>query len=98
VSTPSIEIGPTPFSPNGDGVDDVLSIRMKAPPGVKATIRIFGFDGKPLKTFTGEQELILWDGTTDSGRPAPPGAIYIIAEFTSGGGRQVVRKRGVLWR
>ena len=97
-SAPSIEIGPVPFTPNGGGVDNVLSIRMTAPPGVRATIKIFGFDGKLLRTFTGERELILWDGTTDNGRPAPPGAIYVVAEFTSGGGRQIIKKKGVLWR
>ncbi|MCL2219763.1 MAG: lamin tail domain-containing protein [Chitinispirillia bacterium] len=97
-SKPSIEAGPTPFSPNGDGIDDFLSIRMTAPAGLRATVRIFSFDGKLLKTFTGEREQILWDGTTDAGRPAAPGAIYIIAEFTSGGTRQIVRKRGILWR
>jgi hypothetical protein len=98
VSSPSIEIGPVPFSPNGDGADDALSIRMKAPPGAKAVVRIFGFDGKLLKTFTGEREVLSWDGLTDGGRPAPPGAIYVVAEFTSGGTRQIIRKTGVLWR
>jgi hypothetical protein len=98
VSSPSIEIGPVPFSPNGDGVDDILSIRMKAPPGARATVRIFGFDGKPLKTFAGEREVFSWDGRTDGGRPAAPGAIYIVAEFTSGGARQIIKKRGILWR
>jgi hypothetical protein len=99
VSAPSLDIGPIPFTPNGDGVDDALSIRMKIPPNVKAIVRIFSFDGKLLRTFTGEREVIFWDGTTDTGRPAPPGAIYVVAEFTSGGGgRQVMRKKGILWR
>jgi len=98
VSAPSMEIGPVPFTPNGDGIDDVLSIRIKAPPGTRVTVKIFSFDGKLLKTFTGEREQIQWDGTTDTGRPAAPGAIYIIAEFTSGGTRRIIRKNGVLWR
>jgi hypothetical protein len=98
VPEPSVEIGPVPFTPNGGGTDDVLSIRMKVPPGTRAVVRIFGFDGKLLRTFTGEREVVSWDGTTESGRPAPPGAIYVVAEFTSGGTRRVIRRRGVLWR
>ncbi|MDR3012532.1 MAG: lamin tail domain-containing protein [Chitinispirillales bacterium] len=98
VSTPSLEIGPIPFSPNGDGIDDVLSIRMKIPPNTRVKVRIFGFDGKLLKTFIGEREVIHWDGQTDAGRPAPPGAIYVIAEFTEGGGKRIIRRNGVLWR
>jgi hypothetical protein len=98
VSSPSIDIGPIPFSPNGDGVDDLLSIRMKAPPDYRVKIRIFAFDGKLLKTFTDEREAIYWNGTTDGGRPAAPGMIYVIAEFTSGGAKRVIRKKGVLWR
>jgi len=98
VQAPSVEIGPVPFTPDGDGVDDVLAIRMKVPPGVRATVKIFAFNGKLLKTFTGERETVLWDGKTSQNRPAAPGPIYIVTEWTSGGTRQVVRKRGILWR
>ncbi|MDR2578589.1 MAG: lamin tail domain-containing protein, partial [Chitinispirillales bacterium] len=98
VSAPSLDIGPIPFSPNGGGAGDVLAIRMKVPPNVRASVRIFSFDGKLLRTFAGEREVIYWDGTTDTGRPAAPGPIYVVAEFASGGGRQVIRKQGILWR
>jgi len=100
VSAPSVEIGPLPFSPNGDGVDDVLSIRLKAPPDYRVKVRIFSFDGKLLKTFTGENEVLKWDGMTDAGRPAAPGAIYVVTEFTTSGGgvRKIIKKNGVLWR
>jgi gliding motility-associated-like protein len=99
VSAPSMEIGPTPFTPNGDGIDDRLSIRIKSPPQYKAKIKIFSFNGKLLKTFTGEKEQLYWDGTTEKSRPAPPGPIYVIAEFTSSGGkRKTIKKNGILWR
>jgi hypothetical protein len=98
VSSPSVDIGPIPFSPDGDGADDMLAIRIKAPPNHRVKIRIFSFDGKLLKTFTDEREVIYWNGTADSGRPAAPGAIYVVAEFTSGGIKRVIRKKGVLWR
>ena len=99
VSEPSMEIGPTPFRPNGKKVDSFLSIRLKAPPNYRIKLKILSFDGKLLKTFTDEKELIMWNGKTDKSRPAPPGPIYIVAEFTSSSGKKVtIRKNTILWR
>jgi len=98
IQSPSVDIGPIPFSPNGDGIDDALSIKMNIPPNYRATIKIFSFEGKLLRTFKGEQETVLWDGKTDKGRPAAPGAIYIVTEFTSGKTRKLIKKNGILWR
>ncbi|MDR0307689.1 MAG: lamin tail domain-containing protein [Chitinispirillales bacterium] len=98
VSAPSIDIGPVPFFPSKKGSDRFLSIRMNAPPGYKAKIQIISFDGRILKTIKGEKEAVLWDGICDGGRAAGPGVIYVVAEFTSGTQRKVIRKKGVLWR
>jgi hypothetical protein len=99
VSKPSLEIGPTPFRPNGKGADRYLSIRLKAPPNYRVKVKILSFNGKPLKTFAVESEQIMWDGKTDASRPAPPGPIYIIAEFTPPNGKKVsISKTGILWR
>ncbi|MDR2728358.1 MAG: lamin tail domain-containing protein [Chitinispirillales bacterium] len=98
VKAPSIDIGPVPFFPGRTGGDNLLSIRMKVEPGFKAVVKIISFDGRILKSIKGEQEVILWDGICDGGRSAPPGVIYVVAEFTSGSQRKVIRKKGVLWR
>jgi len=98
VKSPSLDIGPVPFFPEKSGGDNYLSIRMKAPPEYRAAVKIIGFDGRVLKTIKGEQEVILWDGVCDGGRAAPPGVIYVVAEFTSGTQRKIIRKKGVLWR
>jgi len=99
VSEPSVEIGPTPFRPNGKKSDGVLSIRLKAPPNCRVKVKILSFDGKLLKTFADEKELIMWNGKTENSRPAPPGPIYVVAEFTSSGGKKVtIRKNTILWR
>jgi hypothetical protein len=97
-ASPSVDIGPIPFTPNGDGVDDVLSIKMSLPPNYRATVKIFSFDGKLLRTFKGEQETFFWDGKTEKGRAAAPGSIYVVTEFTSGKTRKVIKANGILWR
>jgi len=99
VSAPSMEIGPTPFRPNGKKADRFLSIRLKAPPNYRVKVKILAFNGKPLKTFADAGELTMWDGKTDKSAPAAPGPIHVIAEFTSSGGKKIsVRKDGILWR
>ena len=99
VSAPSMEIGPTPFRPNGKKVDSFLSIRLKAPPNYRVKVKILAFNGKLMKTFTDEKELIMWNGKTEKSRYAPPGPIYVVAEFTSTGGKKVtIRKNTILWR
>ena len=98
VKDPSLDIGPVPFFPNKTGGDNYLSIRIKAPPEYRVIIKIIGFDGRILKTMRDEQEVILWDGICDGGRAAPPGVIYVVAEFISGSQRKMIRKKGVLWR
>ncbi|MFP4164221.1 MAG: lamin tail domain-containing protein [Chitinispirillaceae bacterium] len=96
--SPSLDIGPVPFTPNGDGRDDFLSIQMKVPVGYKARVSIFGFDGRELVEFSRMREVILWDGSYDGARSAPPGVFLVVAEFTSEEKRVVIRKKGVLWR
>jgi len=99
VTAPSMEIGPTPFRPNGKNIDAYLSIRIKAPPNCRVSVKILSFSGKILKTFTDAGESILWDGKTDNAKPAAPGPIYVVAEFTSVGGKKTtVRKNSILWR
>jgi len=99
VTAPSMEIGPTPFRPNGKGVDGFLSIRLKAPSNYRVSVKILSFNGKTLKTFTDAGELIKWDGKTENSRPAAPGPIYVVAEFASVDGKKVtLRKNSILWR
>jgi len=99
VSAPALEIGPTPFRPTRKGKDKYLSIRVKAPPNHRVKVKIIAFNGKLLKTFNDINEQIMWDGKTDKNKPAPAGPIYVIADFTSSGGKKIsLRKSGVLWR
>ena len=96
----SLDIGPVPFTPNGDGVDDLLALRCSLPAGASVGLTVYAMDGEAVRRFDGElQELTLWDGRSDSGRPVTVGPIFVVAEVTCADGSAVrVRKRGVLWR
>ena len=67
------------FTPNGDGKRDVARltyfVRESDP---AATVQIVGPDLKPARTFADQEPVeanqemtLVWDGRTDSGRPAP---------------------------
>lgn len=68
------------FTPDGDGKRDVARITYfvrESDPA--ATVQIVGRDLKPVRTFVDQESLdaneemtLVWDGRTDSGRPAPP--------------------------
>ncbi len=94
-----LDIGPIPFTPNNDGKDDYLSVSIVLPPASSAVVSIYGFEGRkyldlpqpPVRTY-------LWNGSLSSGAAAPVGPFYVVAEITCNGAKQVLRKKGVLWR
>ena len=99
VSSPKLEIGPIPFTPNNDGRDDLLSIRIALPASSDATVSVYCFDGRKVHTFTGPvQEQYLWDGRGNDGKAVPPGPIFVVAEIKVQEKRYLLRKKGVLWR
>jgi len=98
-SSPLMEIGPVPFTPNKDGKDDRLLINLALPAGYSAVISIYGFDGRRLKTFSGlPVREYFWDGNSDNGNPAPVGPFFVVAELRSGNVKSMIRKKGLLWR
>lgn len=99
VDAPRIDITPTTFTPNGDGVNDRLSINVQLPTQASITISVFGFDGKKYAQFSGVPSAgYVWDGRTSSGAPAPAGPFFVVAEVTTSKGKTILRKRGLLWR
>ena len=96
---PQLDAGPLPFTPNSDGRDDQLSIFIDLPAGYSASISIYGFSGKKLRSFTGPlSHQFCWDGRLDNGSPAPTGPFFVIMEASSSQGTVTLRKKGVLWR
>ncbi len=95
---PSLDIGPVPFTPDNDGDDDLLAIRLALPAAASVTIDIYGFDGRVVKRFSGmPSPVCYWNGRGDAGA-APPGPFFVVAEIVQGGKVQRIRKKGVLWR
>ena len=77
------DVYPKVFSPDNDGVDDVLNIGYSlGNPGYTANIRIFDSRGRLVKNLSrsfllATEGVITWDGTTDDNLKADVG-IYII--------------------
>ena len=79
-----MEIQPNPFTPNGDGINDVATIgfslfRVFEPRPV--TVRIATLAGREVKRFEqnllGGRRLVQWDGRDAGGTLVPPG-LYIV--------------------
>ncbi|MCX7985677.1 MAG: lamin tail domain-containing protein [Bacteroidales bacterium] len=75
-------LSPSTFTPNNDGVDDVLAIQIRpSEPSTLITISVFSAQGHWLKNiayqrYIGNEATFVWDGTVN-GRLLAPG-IYII--------------------
>jgi hypothetical protein len=98
-ATAKLDIGPLPFTPNGDGTNDLLSIAIDLPSGATATAALYGFSGKKLRDFGAYPgRPFLWDGKQDNGAPAPLGPFFVVAEIVSPSGKTTLRKKGIVWR
>ncbi|MFM2207052.1 MAG: hypothetical protein RL213_1027 [Bacteroidota bacterium] len=77
------------FTPNNDGRNDQLVIRYRFPdPGRLLNVRIFSESGRMVRalvnnSLAGNEGVIVWDGTDDSGFPAIPGRYVLFAETLS---------------
>jgi len=66
-------VTPNPFSPNGDGVDDVTVLGYHLASGSSITVRILTVDDTPVRTLlsgkhqSAGEHTIQWDGKSDSG-------------------------------
>jgi len=78
-----VSLMPEVFSPDNDGVDDVLNINYRFDtPSLTAEVIIFDSAGRKIKHLVRQQILaaegtIIWDGSDDKGRKAATG-VYVI--------------------
>ena len=76
-----VTVGPNPFTPNGDGVNDRVSVDYKLREVTDARevlLEIFDLAGRPVATLTSGLSTSgayrqTWDGRTATGALAPPG-------------------------
>ena len=96
-----LEIMPSPFSPDGDGIDDVAILRFKLPAAALVRARIFDHQGRLVRTLgpvnSGTQGMLLWDGRDDANRTLPIGIYIVFLEAMDGrGGRLFTQKASVV--
>jgi hypothetical protein len=83
---------PDPFSPDGDGVDDMLVIEMKsAAQQNSVTMIVYDVNGRTVRRLlrdepAGSTCTVIWDGCSDHGEALPVGRyiVYIRAEPSDG--------------
>lgn len=96
-----ISIEPEIFSPDGDGRDDVLQIRIIAPDaGFLSNIRIYESSGRLVKMLgqnlgIGSETTIFWDGIGDSRQKLPMGMYVVMVELFHSDGRREYHKAAV---
>ncbi len=98
----TISITPNPFSPDGDGFNDVCLISYTLPfnSGI-INVKIFDSNGRPVKTlasnqFSNQVGNLVWDGTGDDGRILRLGIYIILFEATSENGEMFKQKSTVV--
>jgi len=80
-----LAFSPDPFSPDGDGVDEVLNIQLELPcVANELTLVIYNVQGRPVRTLMqgvqcGARATVLWDGTADGGARLPVGRYIVYA-------------------
>jgi hypothetical protein len=103
LTTSGLGLSPRLFSPDNDGVNDVLSVTLEFDqPGFVVNLKVFTEQGQPIRTLA-EHELMgnngvwIWDGTSDDGTLSDVGMYIVLAEaFHIKGQKAVLRKVCVL--
>lgn len=84
---------PETISPDDDGYNDVTTIVCRpGEPGWQGNITLFSLEGKTIKTIArnallGTEEIFVWDGTTNEGKPAEIGIYIVFGELFNSQGK-----------
>ena len=103
-----IKLGPNPFTPNGDGVNDELQISfsvLKVTRDKEIRVRIFGLDGRLIWEHQalgqGGPKAASWAGTDARGNKVPPGLyicqIYLDTDSDEAQGNTISRLVAVVY-
>lgn len=94
-----INTSPSIFSPNNDGENDVLQIKISLGKGQHSgSVHIFNSRGILVKVLKnnilfGSEDVFFWDGITDNGHKAPIGRYIIYLEVINDSGKIVKAKK-----
>jgi N,N-dimethylformamidase beta subunit-like protein len=82
--------GPAVISPNGNGVNDVFRMRVRARPGAELELRVFAWGGRlhgwrRVPTDVRGQTTIAWDGTSSTGHPVADGTYQVTVCYKDAG-------------
>jgi hypothetical protein len=97
-----LSVDPEIFSPDGDGRDDVTSIRYSfEEAGYTLNIQIFNAAGQKVNhlvksTLVSQEGAVSWDGLDESGRKVPTGIYVVYAEVFNLAGTVKGYKRAVV--
>lgn len=97
-TTSRIKVYPEVFSPDNDGVDDILNIYYQFDqPGYSVTIAIFSSNGRLIRyiaqnEMVGSDGYFYWDGFDQNDNPAPIGIYVLYMESFSLTGNQRAEK------
>ncbi len=101
----SVRAEPLPFSPDGDGRDDLLRLHWAFPgPGWVASAALYDRRGLPVRALANNEPLPpegywVWDGLTAEGRPAAAGPyVAVVSWWHPDGATGRARARVVLAR
>ncbi len=96
-----LTVAPDPFSPDGDGFEDITTISFNPPEGESCELVVYDLSGRKVKTFLESGEAIPgeieWDGAGDDGRTLPVG-IYVIFARIEGAVATETKKTVVIAR
>ncbi|MGA9121653.1 MAG: lamin tail domain-containing protein, partial [Bacteroidota bacterium] len=99
---PGIQCLPNPFSPDGDGVDDVTVVRYAIPLSV-STLSIFVYDitGKRIRRISDHDAGVsygaaVWDGRRDDGVRAPLGLYIVLLQAAANNGETLFEARCIV--
>jgi len=98
-----VSVSPNPFSPDGDGFEDLTVISYVLPTkDARVNLRIYDVRGRHIRTLlgawlSGYQGSVTWDGRDDDGRMARIGIYVVFVEgLDSAGGTVVSAKTTVV--
>lgn len=97
-----ITITPEIFSPDNDGIDDILTIDYRFPTaGYVTNTTIFDASGRPVRylqknSLSGVKGYYRWDGLDDKNRKLPQGIYIIYTEIFNTSGKKMAFKNTVV--